>query len=252
MDFDYFLHELNNDGFAISEKVFDSQSIISLNSVASKLPPSVGMLQNFDWMNNEKVRAAGDDVINFNWAYYWSQIPEDNSYINDVIFPVLETTCNYIFHDKDWDWQLTNRYIISNCKHDCPVRIHLDAPYVWPQKPELRMDDYLEEGPLSITFMIPLIEFTPENGSTGYVPGTHKYKYDPKDMLRPNSEASPYDKFFEDNYVQETVSLGKFMCFYGNTMHSVMPNKSDVIRRGIILRAIRQDALDEMNKFGLG
>lgn len=239
--------DLNEDGFAISPKVFDKDSILSLNEIVSQLPPFVGMLQNFEWMNNDKVRNVQGEL---DWAYYWSQIPEDNSYINNVIFPTLEKVCNRVL--RDWGWQLTNRYIISNCKHDCPVRIHLDAPYVWPQNPDLRMDNYLEEGPLSITFMVPLIDFTPENGSTGYVPGTHRYKYDPKDLLRPDNESSPYDIFFEDNYIQETVECGRFMCFYGNTLHSVMPNKTDTIRRAIILRAIRQDALDEMNRLNLG
>jgi len=239
--------DLYEKGFAVSDKVFDRDSILSLNEVSSQLPPFVGMLQNFDWVNNDKVNAAQGEL---DWAYYWSKIPEDNSYINNVIFPTLEKVCNKVL--RGWGWQLTNRYIISNCKHDCPVRIHLDAPYVWPQKPELRMDDYLEKGPLSITFMVPLIDFTPENGSTGYVPGTHKYRYDPKDLLRPDSEPSPYDNFFKDNYMQEDVECGRFMCFYGNTLHSVMPNKTDTIRRAIILRAIREDALDEMERLGLG
>ena len=248
MDYNY----LNSKGFVISEKVFDENSILSLNDMASKLPPFVGMLRNFNWIDNGEVKAAGKDAVNFDWAYYWSQIPEDNTYINDTIFPLLENVCNRVFQSNYWGWQSTNRYIISNCKHNCPVRVHLDAPYVWPQKPELRMDNYLKKGPLSITFMVPLIDFTHKNGSTGYVPSTHKYKYNPKDMLRPNGEPSPYDRFFEDNYVQEKVECGRFTCFYGNTMHSVMPNKSDVVRRSIILRAIRQDALDEMNKLGLG
>ena len=43
-----------------------------------------------------------------------------------------------------------------------------------------------------------------------------------------------------------------FACFYGNCLHSVMPNYTDEIRRGIIYRAIRQDALDEMERLGLG
>ena len=238
--------ELEDLGFAVSDKVFDRNEIISLNKVASKLQPFVGMLQNFEWMNPEKASQK-----NLDWAYYWSQIPEDNSYINDIILPTLSQVADKVFLD-DWGWQMTNRYIISNFKHDCPIRVHLDAPYVWPQKPELRMDDYLEEAPLSITFMIPLINFTKENGSTGYVPGSHKYRYDPRDLLRPDSEPSPYDRFFEDNYMQADVECGKFMCFYGNTLHSVMPNRTDIPRRAIILRAIRQDALDEMNRMNLG
>jgi hypothetical protein len=31
-----------------------------------------------------------------------------------------------------------------------------------------------------------------------------------------------------------------------------MSNTTDTVRRGIIYRGIRQDALDEMNKLGLG
>jgi ectoine hydroxylase-related dioxygenase (phytanoyl-CoA dioxygenase family) len=97
--------------------------------------------------------------------------------------------------------------------------------------------------------MIPLISFTPENGSTGFVPGTHKYIYDTANW----NEAKPHTRtFFNDNFVQPSVPLGGLSCFYGNCMHSVMPNKTDDIRRAIIFRAIRQDALNEMERLGLG
>ena len=56
--------ELEDLGFAVSDRVFDRDEIISLNEVASKLPPFVGMLQNFEWMNPEKASQK-----NLDWAY---------------------------------------------------------------------------------------------------------------------------------------------------------------------------------------
>ena len=35
-------------------------------------------------------------------------------------------------------------------------------------------------------------------------------------------------------------------------MHSIMANTTDTVRRGIIYRGISQDALDEMERIGLG
>ncbi len=235
---------LDRDGFAISDKVFSEDDITSLDKLASNLKPFIGMCKRRGWVDNKDVHLTDID-----WAYYWSETPHDNLFINDTIIPVLSNICDLLFEDHSWDWQLTNRYIISNYNHEYPVYPHLDAPYLWPQKLEVQMAKYLPKGPLSVTFMIPLIEFTPENGATGFVPGTHKYIYDTSDW---NQVSEHRKTFFNDNFVQPSVPLGSFSCFYGNCMHSVMSNRTNSVRRGLIFRGIREDALKEMSKFGLG
>lgn len=242
-----FFDKLDKDGFAISDKVFDENDLRFLDRVESNLPPFVGMCKNRGWLDYYSLDY--NDRKNIDWAYYWSVTPNDNPFINDTILPTLSKVCDNLFEGPNWGWQLTNRYIISNYQHDYPVYPHYDAPYLWPQKLETQMAKYLAKGLLSVTFIIPLIEFTPENGATGFVPGTHKYIHDTTDW---NLMQNHRQAFFNDNYVQPSVPLGSFSCFYGNCLHSVMPNKTNVVRRGIIFRAIRTDALNEMYRLELG
>ena len=91
------------------------------------------------------------------------------------------------------------------------------------------MAKYLAKGPLSLTFMIPLIDFTVENGATSYVTNTHNYIWDTANW----EENKPYMRtFFNDNFIQPEVPLGDFACFYGNVLHAIMPNNTDTESRG--------------------
>ena len=251
-----FLNELEKDGLTIFKDMFDKDDIRALNDVASELSPFVGNIRGEGWQDDiavHKLAETNDLLTEIEWLYHWSKTPEDNQIINEKILPVLSNVCNKVFDNEDWDWQMSNRYVMTNYKHGLvrgfDVQPHLDAPYLWPQRLDCQMAKYLKPGILSLTFMIPLINFTPENGATAYVRGTHKYIWDTAKW----NEAKPVNsQFFKDNYVQPLVEAGSFACFYGNCMHSIMPNNTNEPRRGIIYRAIRQDALDEMEKLGLG
>lgn len=237
------MYNLEQDGLFIYENAFDADQMKALNNLP--MEPFVGNVRDKGWHNHEDVRKLEGDV---DWLYHWSKTPEDNDYINNTILPTLVNICDDFF-DGPWGWQDTNRYIMSNYKHDLDVQMHLDAPYLWPQRLSCQMAKMLPPGPLSLTFMIPLTDFTIENGATAYVPGTHKYIYDTAKW----NEAKPvHNQFFADNYIQPEVSVGSFVSFHGGLMHSIMSNTTDTVRRGIIYRGIRQDALDEMNKLGLG
>ena len=235
------ISSLERDGFAVSKQMFDQSDIKSFNKLAGKLPPLIGTSQDGTWIS----KVEGD----VDWAYNWAQVPEDNGFVNDTVLPALGKIADSVFQDDSWGWQLTNRYVMSNYRHEFDPSPHLDAPYLWPQAPGVQMRKYLPKGILSITFMIPLVDFTVENGATAYVPGTHKFVYDTSNW----QELKPHlCTFFKDNYVQPAAPLGSFLCFYGSCLHSVMSNTTNEVRRGIIYRAIRQDALDEMNRMGLG
>lgn len=249
---DLALPALEQEGLVLMKDVFDRDDMISLNDVASELSPFVGNIKDKGWHNSEdvkKVAETQDTRTETEWLYHWARTPEDNSIINEKVLPVLTEITDTVFNGNDWNWQNTNKYIMSNYKHDLDVQPHLDAPYLWPQMLDCQMAQYLKPGVLSLTFMIPLVDFTPENGATAYVPGTHRYIWDTANW----NEAKPHtSRFFRNNYIQPSVTVGSLACFYGNCMHSVMANKTDEVRRGIIYRAIRQDALDEMERLGLG
>jgi hypothetical protein len=247
-----FLNELNRDGLTIFRDMFKEDIIRSLNEEVSSLLPAVGNVKDKGWHNWQDVQELAktqDLLTEVDWSYFWSITPQDNVIINDTILPVIENIANDVFKNSKWGWQLTNRYIMSNYNHDMDVQPHLDAPYLWPQKLECQMNKYLPKGIKSLTFMIPLTDFTVENGATAYALGSHKYHWDTEHW----NEAKPVNyRFFKDNCIQPEVSAGSFAAFHGNLMHSIMSNKTNSVRRGIIYRAIRQDALDEMERLGLG
>ena len=241
-----FLKNFDRDGFVISDKVFNETALTMLDDMASELPPDIGHSKTRGWLD-------GPDILNIkeeiDWACHWSTTPTNEYYINEVILPTISEVCDELLGKNSWGWQLTNRYIISNYNNNYPYCPHIDAPYVWPQAPNIQMAKYLNKGTLSITFMIPLIEFTVENGATGFIPGSHKQFYDTSEW---KERIEQRRAFFTDNFIQPHVPLGSFTCFHGNLMHSVMPNLSNVVRRGIIFRGIRNDALQEMDRLGLG
>ena len=43
--------------------------------------------------------------------------------------------------------------------------------------------------------------------------------------------------FFADNYQQYTAGAGSFVCWHPRLLHSTMPNRSDEIRRALLLHA---------------
>ena len=249
MDLQLIKSKLDEDGVVIIDSVFDKTSLNSLNEIASSIPPFVGTCKTRGWLDNYAVEKILNEGIEIDWAYNWSQIPKDNQFINEVLFPTLNKIADSLFEDKDWGWQTTNLYIVSNYPHDELVYPHFDAPYLWPQRLDVQMAKYLDKGVLSVTFMIPLIEFTIENGATAFVRGTHKYVHDTLDWEESKEHRQ---RFFLDNYIQPSVPLGSLSCFYGNCLHSIMQNKSKEIRRAVIIRAIRKDALDEMDRLDLG
>jgi len=246
------LTELKETGLTIFQDQFSLSDLTTVNNIASEIQPHVGLTAGGDWYNGWRMHEESEtkDMLNdVNWAYHWCLTPEENPFIKDKLLPTLASVCDQAFEGRKWDWQKTNCYIMTNNRHDFGASPHFDAPYLWPQKPHIQMAKYLDEGPLSITFMVPLIDFTVENGATGYVTNTHKHIWDTEDW----TETKQYmRKFFNDNYIQPEVPLGDFACFYGNVLHAIMRNNTDIPRRGIIYRAIRQDALDEMAKHELG
>lgn len=244
--------ELEDTGLTIFRDQLILSELNNINDIAGKLEPHVGLSQDGEWYNGWRMREEAETknmLEEVNWAYHWSLTPEEHPFIKDTLLPTLSNICDHVFLDQQWGWQKTNCYIMTNNKHGFGASPHFDAPYLWPQKPDVQMSKYLAKGPLSLTFMIPLIDFTVENGATGYVTNTHNYIWDTANW----EENKPYMRtFFNDNFIQPEVPAGSFACFYGNVLHAIMPNNTDMPRRGIIYRAIRQDALDEMAKHELG
>ena len=101
---------------------------------------------------------------------------------------------------------------------------HLDYPYyrhMWPEG-ETSMN-HSPENLLSLQVVTLLTEFTPENGSTAIVPGSHLVPRHPDDV----------DEFFS-KAIQLTANAGDVLMFSGPIQHCAMPNNSTKLRCGIL------------------
>ena len=125
---------------------------------------------------------------------------------------------------------------------------HLDYPYyrhLWPQR-EGCMD--LPANHLLALQVVTLItDFTPDNGATAIVPGSHIHPRHPDNQ----------EEFFK-KAVQVSAQAGDVILFAGPIQHCAMPNKTSMIRSGILqhmvplfvtpFEKISGNGLEESNK----
>ena len=100
---------------------------------------------------------------------------------------------------------------------------HLDYPYyshLWPKK-----DSCMDLPPshlLALQVVTVITDFTPDNGSTAIIPGSHINPHHPDK-----------DEFFK-KCIQPTAKAGDVIMFAGPIQHCAMPNKTNMIRSGIL------------------
>jgi ectoine hydroxylase-related dioxygenase (phytanoyl-CoA dioxygenase family) len=218
-----FLNEIEHIGFTIHRNVFDKQIISELNEYAKTLNPERGHDKNqkwYGWNHVSKYENAKEEV---DWGYYWTPYAE-HPHI-ETVKKELAPLADAAFGNNNWGWHVQDFIILYPGMNF--YRPHIDTPYRFK---EFRY----AEGLLGLQFMVMMCDFTPENGATGYVPGTHKYIFDGFNI---KDHYDVWNPFFADNYQQYTAGAGSFVCWHPRLLHSTMPNKSNEIRRALLLHA---------------
>ena len=218
-----FLNEIEHVGFTVHENVFDPQVVTELNEYASTLDPQRGHDKNMKWYGWNNVETMENPKTDVDWAYYWT--PHVHHPHIDKIKEHLSPLATAAFGESNWVWHVQDFIVLHPGMNF--YRPHIDTPYRFK---EFRY----AEGLLGLQFMVMMCDFTPDNGATGYVPGSHKYIYDAISM-RDNIEQ--WNPFFADNYEQYTAGAGSFVCWHPRLLHSTMPNRSNEIRRALLLHA---------------
>lgn len=218
-----FIKEIDEIGFTVQQDVFDREMISELNQFAETLGPERGHDKAMKWYGWNHVEAMEDPKNEVDWAYYWTP---------NVSHPHIKTIKNEIapladaaFGMDNWVWHVQDFIVLHPGMNF--YRPHIDTPYRFP---EFRY----AEGLLGLQFMVMMCDFTPDNGATGYVPGTHKYI---QNAISMRDQLDVWNPFFADNYKQYTAGAGSFVCWHPRLLHSTMPNKSNEIRRALLLHA---------------
>ena len=223
MNKDKFINEIENIGFTVHEDVFDKNMISELNEFAKKIPPQRGHDKDVKWYGWNNVAEMENPLTDVDWAYYWTQdvFHPHVDHIKQELSPMADAA----FGPNNWVWYVQDFIVLQPGMNF--YRPHIDTPYRFK---EFRY----AEGLLGLQFMVMMCDFTPDNGATGYVPGTHKYIYD---AIQMRDNLSSWAPFFADNYQQYTAGAGSFVCWHPRLLHSTMPNRSNEIRRALLLHA---------------
>ena len=166
-------------------------------------------------------RLLGEQQAQFGGAEALRQIQEgdtlrapllwDDAFLDVVIYPRLVELCRRVFGDY---------YIVNqqNGIRNPPfsnghrqTRYHRDLPY----------QHFVSSRPLAINALLCLDPFTPENGSTRVLPGSHKVEYFPDDRVVRSLE------------VVTTVSAGAYLILNSMLFHCAGSNDTNEPRRAV-------------------
>ena len=185
MDKDKFIDEIENIGFTVHKDVFDKNMISELTELAKTSPPQRGHDQDIKWYGWNNVAEMENPLTDVDWAYYWTQ-DVFHPHI-DQIKQELSPMADAAFGPGNWNWHVQDFIVLHPGMNF--YRPHIDTPYRFP---EFRYSEEL----LGLQFMVMMCDFNEDNGATGYVPGTHKYFFDPVSV----GNDKMWKTFFADNY----------------------------------------------------
>ena len=91
MNEEKFVEEINDIGFTLWEGRFDPECIEELNKWAEEnYPPERGHDKNMKWFGWETVKdMTPEEIAEVDWAYYWTDEPKGNHFIDNIIKPDL-------------------------------------------------------------------------------------------------------------------------------------------------------------------
>ena len=152
------------------------------------------------------------------------------------IVELLSSTISTFFEDREWDIHVVD--CITTRPNSSKVYAHIDTPYRYEEFADVNRT-------LGVQVIIPLDDFTLENGATAYMPSSHKMKFDFRDM---ENDREKYNTMLLDQGIQFVSKAGNVLMYDGRTLHSTMPNKSDKFRSGLLVNVLEKDIISRVRE----
>ena len=207
------LHQLFVDiGYSVFKNVADPQLIEAINKKTVLLVPHRGHAMDHKYYPADKINECKDLAVWWSQEVSaWPEVQEITRQLIDVIGVMFDEPASYIAD------------IITNEPGNTHIKPHIDSPYRFPKW-------WDEDELLGVQCILPLCEFTSENGGTGLLPNSHNTRWVVKD-----SYAGKYNEEFLAGVDQPKMSLGDALIYHPRTLHSTMPNNTDVPRRALLI-----------------
>lgn len=201
-----------NVGYSVFVNTVNPAIIDSINKKTDLLVPHRGHAMDHKYYPADKINKCKDLAVW--WSQELSGWPEVQEIINqliDVVGIMFDEPSVYIAD------------IITNEPGNTHIKPHIDSPYRFPKW-------WDEDELLGVQCIIPLCQFTKENGGTGLLPNSHNTRWVVKD-----SYAGKYNEEFLANVDQPEMNVGDVLIYHPRTLHSTMPNNTGVPRRALLI-----------------
>ena len=236
---------------------FQMSKDYNLEDVCHKIIYGTGYVHLQEMFSNKDVEMAKERIFNHNCCEVnmcinqdgkqnnysgltWGLLSRGKVFAKMATHPVIMEVTKKLLGNGCRLSSLSANTVVAGMEGQDP---HLDYPYhrnLWPAK-----EGFMDLPPthlLSLTIVTLLTDFTPENGSTAIIPGSHINPRFPDDR----------DEFFK-KALQITANAGDVIIIAGNIQHCAMPNKTRMIRSGILQQMVPLfvTPFEEINSNGL-
>ena len=205
-------NQLETDGYKVYENLIPGDVVDSINNKTHLLEAHRAHGINHKYYPRPIVKECEQLGI------WWSQQLTDWPEIQ-LISNILINTVGSIFKNPS----MYVADIITNEPGNTFIKPHIDTPY--------RFDQWHDSTEiLGIQCIVPLCKFTTSNGGTGLLPGSHT-----KNWIVRDSYAGKYNEEFLEGVVQPEMNVGDVLAYHPKTLHSTMPNTTDMLRRALLI-----------------
>lgn len=195
-----FLKEFNENGFVIIE---DAVSKDFIERAKKQLVEAL----------KKEVEFLGTTDYKF-YGYVLSNAKYGGAFLEVFDNDKLMTPVNWVLGDNSIIYSYTSSSMPPHKVNDSS-HVHVDCPI------------YLEDFILRMGVLIPLNDFTNDNGATYYLPGSHK------------SEEKPSDEYFYANAKRLNIKPGSAWIFNTRLWHAGGENKTDEWRHALTINLCR-------------
>lgn len=165
---------------------------------------------------------------------WWTTQPPEEMWRPIVSY--LSRHLDRMFDGNSWDIHVVD--CITTRPNSSKLYAHIDTPY--------RFEEFSDiDATLGVQIIIPLDQFTLENGATAFLPGSHKMKIDFRDLEK---NRDTYNQMLLEQGIQFLAEPGDVLMYDGRTLHSTMPNNSTQFRSALLINALRRDIIPRVRE----
>lgn len=162
------------------------------------------------------------------YEFWWTTQPPQEKWV--PIVKRINKQITTLMQTNEWTIYVVD--CITTAPDSNQVHAHIDFPYKFEETKNM-------DGVLGVQIIIPLDDFTKENGGTMFMPYVDK-SYTFQHIL---DNQKTFNEYLLTEGTQLIASAGDALMYDGRTLHSTMPNKSEKYRSALLINALRNDCL---------